>query len=73
MLEDCQMVKNRFIRLPEVLNLVGLSRSHLYALVGKKQFPKPVKLGIRSTAWLESEVHEWIETRTTESRLGNKA
>jgi prophage regulatory protein len=36
--------------------------------VGKKQFPKPVKLGLRSTAWVESEVQEWIEVRTAESR-----
>lgn len=62
------MQKQRFIKIPRVMDMVALSKSQLYALVAKKQFPAPIKLGIRSSAWLESEVEEWIEARTAESR-----
>ena len=62
------MLKHRFIKLPQVLDVVGMSRSHLYALVAKKEFPAPIKLGMRSTSWLESEVQGWIETRIARSR-----
>ena len=67
------MTKPRLIKLPQVIDVVTLSRSQVYALVAKKEFPAPIKLGKRSTAWLESEVHEWIETRTAESRHEQKA
>ena len=39
------------------------SRSHIYALIQKGEFPKPIKLSERSSAWLASEVHEWIESK----------
>jgi len=50
-------------KLPEVLAQTGLSRAHLYALAQKGAFPKPVKLSERSSAWVESEVQDWIEAR----------
>lgn len=43
--------------------MTGLSRSHLYALAQQGIFPKPVKLTERSSAWVESEVQGWIESR----------
>ncbi|NVD29116.1 AlpA family transcriptional regulator [Parasphingorhabdus flavimaris] len=50
----------RLIRLPEVLNKTGLSRSGLYA---DDSFPKRVQLGTRGVAWVESEIEDWISTR----------
>jgi prophage regulatory protein len=52
-----------FIKLNTVILNTGLSRSHIYALAQKGQFPKPVKLTERSSAWVASEVQEWIESR----------
>jgi prophage regulatory protein len=46
-----------FLRLPQVMAQTGLCRSAVYALDG---FPKPVKLGGRAVAWLESEIQSWI-------------
>jgi prophage regulatory protein len=54
---------NRLIKLSEVMALTGLSRSHTYALAKQGQFPKPIKLTERSSAWVEAEVQEWIESR----------
>lgn len=50
-------------KLPEVLAITGLSRAHLYALAKKGVFPKPIKLSERSSAWLASEVDEWIDSK----------
>lgn len=51
------------IKLKDVLAITGLSRSFVYALAQKGEFPKPVKLSERSSAWVEAEVTEWIEYR----------
>ena len=50
-------------KLPIVMAETTFSRSHIYALIQKGEFPKPIKLSERSSAWLASEVHEWIESK----------
>jgi prophage regulatory protein len=50
----------RLIRLREVMSMTGLSRSYVYDLSAKGQFPKPLKISERSVAWIESEVQAWI-------------
>ena len=57
---------NRLIKLNEVIALTGVSRSHIYALAQQGLFPKPVKLTERSSAWVEAEVQEWIESRISQ-------
>jgi prophage regulatory protein len=59
--ETIQGFTMRLIRLKEVLRLTGLSRSTIYNRMGKGHFPKPVKLGERMVAWVESEIEDWIE------------
>jgi prophage regulatory protein len=56
------------LRLPEVKNRVGLSRSAIYLAISRAEFPKPVQLGARAVGWLESEVEEWIGERVKHSR-----
>jgi prophage regulatory protein len=58
----------RFIRLPEVLALCGKSRSSIYAAIKKGEFPAPVKLSTRSSAWIRSEIAAWAESRVKASR-----
>lgn len=53
----------QLLKMPEVRAKTGLSRSHLYALAQNGEFPKPIKLSERSSAWVESEVQDWIDTR----------
>jgi prophage regulatory protein len=57
------------IKLPEVRAKTGLSRSHLYALAQQGLFPKQVKLTERSSAWVESEVQGWIDSRIAQRDL----
>lgn len=54
----------RILRLKEVRQMTGLSRSTIYAEIAKGKFPKQVKLtGARSVGWHESAIEQWIESR----------
>ena len=55
--------EKRLLRLKEVLGLVGLPRSTMYALMKVGEFPKPVQLSHRSVAWRLSEIETWIDSR----------
>ena len=50
----------RFIRLPEVLNRTGLSRTEVYRRMDEETFPKVIPLGKRSIAWRSDEIDAWI-------------
>lgn len=56
----------RVLRRREVEQRVGMARSSLYAAVARGEFPRPVKLGGRSVAWIEREIAEWIAARIAE-------
>ena len=58
------------LRLPEVLRRTGFGRSTLYKLVADGGFPKPLKLSVRASAWVESEVEGFIQSRIAQSREG---
>lgn len=51
------------MRLKEVMDMTGLSRSYVYQLMGEGNFPQSVSLGARAVAWVESEVQDWILER----------
>lgn len=58
------------LRLPQVKQRTGLSRSSIYLRIPRGEFPFPIKLGRRAVAWLESEIDEWIIDRVNASRGG---
>lgn len=64
---------NKFLRLPQVLDRTGLSRSTLYLRMSEGSFPKQVSLGPRSVAWVEALVENWISRRIDDSRYGGQA
>jgi prophage regulatory protein len=45
------------------LKLKGIkfSRQHRHRLVRRGLFPKPVKIGVRTNAWLANEIDEYVE------------
>jgi prophage regulatory protein len=53
----------RVLRLPAVSELTGLPRSTLYLYMKSSEFPKPVKLGVRSVGWIKEEVDDWLRKR----------
>ncbi|MGI2091645.1 AlpA family transcriptional regulator [Shewanella oncorhynchi] len=56
----------KLIRLTKVMDYTGLARSTIYKFIAEGTFPRPVSLGSRAAAWVESEVQEWILTRIEE-------
>ena len=64
---------NTFLRLPKVIKITGLSRSTIFLRISEGKFPKQIKLGSRSVAWIESEVSDWIQSRIDDSRKGGDA
>ena len=62
------MEKLRFVKRHEVEAITGLKRSSIYAKMAAGSFPKAVKLGERSVAWIESEVQSWLHERISASR-----
>jgi len=60
-----EATKERLIRLPEVEATTGLNRNAIYTMPG---FPKPVKIGARATAWVQSEIQLWIKSTIERQR-----
>ena len=52
----------RLLRLPEVIDRVGLRRSAIYQRMSEGRFPKSRSLGPKCAVWVEAEIEEWIRT-----------
>ena len=52
-------IPQTILRRAAVERMTGLPRSTLYAKVAAGEFPKPVKLGVRSVGWFEQDVADW--------------
>ena len=50
----------RVIRLPEVMELSGKSKTSIYE---DPEFPKPIKIGRRSSGWIKAEVLHWLRSK----------
>ena len=58
--------KQRFLRLPQVLEIFPVSKSTWWQGIREGKYPKPVKLSVRTSAWRESDIDDLID------RLGNE-
>lgn len=65
--EQNQNAPPRLLRLPKVLERTGLGRTMIYTLAKRGEFPAPIKLTSRSSAWSEAAVNAWIEARIAEA------
>jgi len=61
----------RLIRLPEVIDRVGLSRSTIYMFMQQGKFPKSIKLGSRAVAWNTEDIDAWIQEKVDQSKAVN--
>ncbi|MBF0141549.1 MAG: AlpA family phage regulatory protein, partial [Magnetococcales bacterium] len=57
------------LRLPDVLKLIGVSRSTLYLWIRQNQFPSPIQLGANSVGWRASAINKWIDSRPPSLRI----
>jgi predicted DNA-binding transcriptional regulator AlpA len=60
---------NRLLRVGEVADLLGCSKSYVYKLAqNSTSFPKPIVLGDEtnkrsSSRWVLSEIEDWVNSR----------
>lgn len=54
-------MKEKILRLSEVLQLTGLSRSTIDRLECSGIFPARRKIGVKAVGWIEAEVSDWIQ------------
>lgn len=58
----------QILRLPQVCERIGLSRSMIYQLEAEQRFPQRIKIGVRAVGWIESEAEAWLAHRVQGSR-----
>ena len=58
------------LRRPEVERRVGLRRASIYKWMAEGTFPKPVKLGEKAVAWVETEIDQWVSDRIEQRDSG---
>lgn len=55
------MMKCEFLKLKEVLSLIPVGRSSWYLGIRDGYYPKPINIGPRAVAWLESDILKLID------------
>lgn len=63
-------MSKKIIRLPQVIEKVGLSRSSIYLLLKKNRFPASIQIGERSMGFLESDIDQWLDSKISNSKKG---
>lgn len=53
----------KLLKMRDVMALTSLAKSTIYKYIDTEGFPKQVKLGSGSVAWVEGEVLDWIEVK----------
>ena len=54
------------MRIPQILEVMPISKSKFWLMVQKGEFPKPIKIG-RSSFWTIEQVQTFIRERTMQS------
>ncbi len=64
-------MSHTILRLADVKQRTGLSRSTLYLRMANNEFPAPISLGGRAVGWLEQDIDEWIIEKIEASRIND--
>lgn len=54
----------QFIRIRQVLEMIGVSRTTLWRMVQAGTFPRPVRITERSRGYVRETVEAWMKSRT---------
>lgn len=55
------MVEKRVLRIQEVIDTIGLSRSSIYRMIKLGKFPSPIPLSTRRIGFISEDVSNWLE------------
>jgi prophage regulatory protein len=65
--------RKKFLRLTQVRETTGLSRTTIYRKIAAHEFPRPIRLGSRAVAWVEADVIQWMNECEQLSRDSERA
>ena len=57
-----------FLSIIQVTQKTRLAKSTIYAKVAAGEFPAPIKISDRASAWIESEIDDWAREKIAQSR-----
>lgn len=60
--KQASLLEVGFLRLPDVLKIIPVSRSTWWSGVQEGKYPQPIKLSKRCTAWRVEDIHQLIES-----------
>ena len=63
----------QFLRLPDVIKMVGKSRTAIYRDIQGGTFPAPIRIGARAVAWNSVDVENWQQARIDAAAAGPAA
>ncbi|MCS5706917.1 AlpA family transcriptional regulator [Synechococcus sp. FGCU-3] len=61
-------LQHKLLRLPQVKQSTGLSKSTIYSRIAEGTFPKQIPLGPRLVVWVESDIQNWIAEQVSAAR-----
>lgn len=53
----------RYMRINEVIEMLSVGKSTVWAWVKADKFPKPIKLSEYVTVWKLSDIEEWVQQK----------
>lgn len=53
-------MNDKILRRAAVEEMTGLSRSTLYRMMDRGEFPRPARIGQRAVGWRASEISHWV-------------
>jgi prophage regulatory protein len=62
-----QTVSRVLLRLSDVCEMVGLSRSTIYSAMANGRFPRAIRVGARSVRWRSTDVGAWLAAQEAAS------
>ena len=61
-------LQTKLLRLPQVKESTGLSKSSIYARIAEGTFQKQISIGPRLVVWVESDIQNWIAELVSAAR-----
>ncbi len=58
--QNLELPKEGFVRLPQILAVIPISKSQFWLGVKNGHYPKPIKLGAKTTVWRVEDIRYLI-------------
>ena len=59
----------KLLKLFQVAEQLNVCKSQVYNLVKQGYLPKPIKIGKRGSAWFQSDIDSWFDSKAKEREM----